>query len=122
MLLGLGNGAKRLLVLGSETAHQIARDGISKADVREYLFLHARCQFEDNYHPDSGEKLSLEEMRKYSTNLWSDGTVSIADKPDNILVVVAGGPGRQSVFFPPDTRSRPVTLRIDPALKRSRRS
>lgn len=122
MLLGLGNGAKCFLVLGPETAHQIARDGISKADVREYLFLHARCQFEDNYHPDSGEKLSLEDMRKSSTNLWPDGTVSIADNPDDIIVVVAGGPGRQSVFFPPDARSRPVTLRIDPALKRSRRS
>jgi hypothetical protein len=116
MLQGLGNGAKPLLVLGPETAQQIARDGLSKAQVREYFFAHARCRFEENYHPDSGERLSFDEMLKCSTNLWPDGTVSIADKPDDIAVVVAGGPGRQSVFFPANARSTPVTLRIDPTI------
>ncbi|MBI2987026.1 MAG: hypothetical protein HYY45_09690 [Deltaproteobacteria bacterium] len=110
---------KPFLVLGPENAHQIARDGISKAQAQEYLFYHARGRFEDIYHPDSGEKLGLEEMRKRATCLWPDGTVSLAERPEDILVVVAGGPGRQSVFFPPTTRSTPVTLRIDPAIRRS---
>jgi hypothetical protein len=57
-------------------------------------------------------------MLKCSTNLWPDGTVSIADKADDIAVVVAGGPGRQSVFFPANARSTPVTLKIDPAIRR----
>jgi hypothetical protein len=54
---------------------------------------------------------------KYSTNLWLDGTVSIADKADDIAVVVAGGPGRQSIFFPANSRSTPITRRIDPAIR-----
>ncbi|MBI4524770.1 MAG: hypothetical protein HY695_13280 [Deltaproteobacteria bacterium] len=118
MLQGLGNGARPLVVIGPESAHQIARDGLSKVEVRKYFFAHARCRFEENYHPDSGEKLSFEDMRKCSTNLWPDGTVSIADRADDIAVVVAGGPGRQSIFFPANARSTPVTLRIDPAIKR----
>ncbi len=118
MLQGWGNGAKPFVVLGPETATQIARDGISKAEVREYIFSNARSRFEEIYHPDSGEKLNLPEMMKFSTNLWPDGSVSIGDKADDITVVVAGGPGRQSVFFPANARSMTVTLRIDPAIKR----
>lgn len=117
MLQGSGNSANPLVVLGPETAHQIARDGISKAQVRDYLFAHARCRFEENYYPDSGQQLDLQEMMKYSTNLWPDGTVSIADKADDIAVVVAGGPGRQSIFFPANSRSTPITSRIDPAIR-----
>ncbi len=117
MLQGLGNGARPLVVLGPETAKQIHKDGISKAEVREYFFVNARCRFEENYHPDSGETLRFDQMLKCSTNLWPDGTVSIADKADDIAVVVAGGPGRQSVFFPANARSTPVTLRIDPAIR-----
>lgn len=118
MLQGWGNGAKPFVVLGPETAAQIARDGISKADVREYFFCHSRCRFEEIYHPDSGEKLDFQEMVKSCTNLWPDGTVSIADKADDIMVIVAGGPGRQSVFFPANARSTTVTLQIDPVIKR----
>ena len=86
--------------------------------MRDYFFYNARYRFEEIYHPDSGEKLGFEEMQKLCTNLWPDGTVSIADKADDIMVVVAGGPGRQSVFFPANARSTPVTLRIGPAMKR----
>lgn len=118
VLQGWGNGGKPFVVLGPETANQIDRDGISKADVREYFFYHARCRFEEIYHPDSGEKLGFQEMLKFCTNLWPDGTVSIADKADDITIVVAGGPGRQSAFFPAGARSTPVTLQIDPAMKR----
>jgi hypothetical protein len=117
MLQGVGNSAKPLAVLGPETAHQIARDGISKAQVREYFFAHARCRFEENYHPDSGQKLDVQEMMKYSANLWPDGTVSIADKADDIALVVAGGPGRQSIFFPANSRSTPITCRINPGVR-----
>jgi hypothetical protein len=107
-----------LVVLGPETAYQIARDGISKAQVQEYFFAQARCRFEENYRPDSGQQLDLQEMMKYSTNLWRDGTVTIADKADDIAVVVTGGPGRQSIFFPASSRSTSIILRIDPAIRR----
>ncbi len=116
MLQGWGNGARPLAVLGPETAQQIARDGISKAEVKDYLFAHARCGLEEIYHPDSGERLELQEMMQYTTNLWADGTVSIADRAQDIGIAVAGGPGRQSCFFPAGGRSTPVTLRIDPSI------
>lgn len=117
VLNGWGNGAKPLFVFGPETAVQIAQDHISKAEVREYFFQHARCLFEELYQPESGEKVTFEEMRQRCTNLWPDGTISIADQADDISVVVAGGPGRQAVWFPANARSTPVTMLIDPALK-----
>jgi hypothetical protein len=119
VLNGWGNGAKPFIALGPETASQIARDNISKAEVREYFFEHARSSFDELYQPESGEKISFEEMQKRCTNLWPDETVSIADQPDDISVVVAGGPGRQSVWFPANARSMPVTMLIDPLLKRT---
>ncbi len=119
ILQGWGNGAKPFVLLGPETAVQIARDGISKAEAQEYFFYNARSRLDDIYHPDSGERLDFQELAQSSTNLWPDGTVSIADKPEDIGIVVAGGPSRQSVLFAANARSTPVTIEIDPAIKRN---
>jgi hypothetical protein len=100
-----------LLVLGPEHAASLAREGLTKQDVQRELHRRARVpvsamspgQFQHiNSWIASDEQL-----------VDSDGKVALVRTPDDIHIVVAGGPGKHSVWFPGWFRSvtRPV---VDP--------
>jgi len=85
-----------VLMLCPEHAATIAKDGFSKEDVREFLFRNARfsikCLSEENlqYRRKSPEK--------YGEFVDSE-FIPIAHK-DDFVVIVLGGPGKQSCFIP----------------------
>ncbi|MBI2197384.1 MAG: hypothetical protein HYU42_02105 [Candidatus Rokubacteria bacterium] len=99
-----------LLVLGPEHAATIARSGFSRRDVQEFCFNHAR--------------MALRELRlggMYGIHEWPAWMNAIQDEdvrlpivlsPEDILVMVAGGPGKHSAVVPNCTFSRTVTRRI----------
>ncbi len=88
-----------LLVLGPEHAHLIAGDGFGKREVRAFLFERARVAVR-GFSPGIIEELGKRRPR------WFDGVpreqvrIPIADAPEDIVLVVAGGPGRHSAFLP----------------------
>lgn len=105
-------GGEPLVVLGPEHAAIIARDGFSKQDTKHYLFEHARVPVS---HISKG---NLERFRKNHpdrfSNLRDTDRIPLVDKPEEMLVVVAGGMGRHSVVIPTfggHTRAvtRPIT-------------
>ena len=100
-----------LVVLGPEHAKTIANDGFTRADVQRFLFEHARLPL---------RTLKLGGM--WGIQDWPAWMMAVRDdealmpqvpSPDDIFVVVAGGPGKHSAVVPNCCFSRAVTRRID---------
>jgi hypothetical protein len=77
----------------------MARDGITKARVKEYLWAQASLPFASMPARRKGHKSDAELLRE-SPNVTPDGTVHLSTKPEDIMVVVLGGKHRHSVFLP----------------------
>jgi hypothetical protein len=96
-----------LVVLGPEHAAIAARQGYDKARVRRALFEHARIPF-----TEIGQS-NADVLAVWRGNCIdeADGrrTLRIVEKPEDILIVVAGGPGNHSASIP-GWYSRSVTL------------
>jgi hypothetical protein len=102
-----------LVVLSPEHARVCAGAGWRKRDVQQFLFETARVRHGD---------LKLgglygAQTEKYPWPRWLDRTsdetrIPIARRPEDILVIVAGGPGRHSAYLP-GWGTRAVTRRIE---------
>ena len=99
-----------MLVLGPEHAATIAADGLSRRDIQQFLFEHARLPL---------RLLKLGGM--WGMHDWPAWMGATRDEealmaqvlgPDEIFVMVAGGPGKHSAIVPNCTFSRAVTRAI----------
>jgi len=98
-----------LLVLGPEHAALAARQGFDKERVRQTLFEHARIPFE---HIGQSNAAVLGVWRGGCIEEVEGGrTLRIAEKPTDIVIVVAGGAGNHSASIP-GWYSRSVTVPI----------
>ena len=85
-----------VVVLCPEHAIEIAAAGMSKADVREYIYSNARMPM-----------VRLQGVAHYGNRNWPawvdetnpNTSVPIVAKPEDIVVVVAGGDGRHSAWL-----------------------
>ena len=92
----LGTRSQIVLVLCPEHASEIAQSGLSKADVRNYIYANARMPIHQ-----------LKDQAHYGNRVWPNwidqtnpGTlVPICSAADDIVVVVAGGGGRHSAWM-----------------------
>ena len=83
-------GGETLLALGPEHAATIAGDGFSKDDIREWLNRHARIPLE-RYTQDT----MLERFGHIP-----DGPVPMVATPEDLAIIVLGGPGKHSSWVP----------------------
>lgn len=113
------SGGHAAVVISPLIAHGLSEEGWSKMEVKSYLYEHARVPLErvKRYHrlrygrdPEPGDP--------YMWPRWLNVdepniTVPVVRKPDNILVLVAGDPGRsRSAYCPARPFNRPVTKRV----------
>jgi hypothetical protein len=105
-------GGESFVVLGPEHAALLAAAGWTKADVRAFLYEQAR-------QPLAQLKLGGMYGPETRRNLWPrwidhedpGEMVPIARRPDDLVILVAGGAGRHSLYLP-GWGSRSVTHRI----------
>jgi len=100
-----------LVVLGPEHARTIAGDGLTRADVQRFVYEHARLPL---------GRLKLAGM--WGMHDWPAWMMALRDdevrppqvpSPDDVLVVVAGGPGKHSSVVPNTCFSRAVSRPIE---------
>ncbi len=97
--VGSFGGGTPLIALGIEDAEIMARDGISKNQVKKYLWEHAAISFSSIPERRKGIK-SDEELIRESPHVTPDGIVHLSTRPEDIMVVVLGGKHRHSVLLP----------------------
>ena len=101
-----------ILALGPEHATILARDGVSKDDIRAFVFAHARVPRE------TWEKGGMAGMGFAEDLFAGEAGVPPIRKPEHLMIIVVGGPGRHSCWMPTFgamTRSvtRALTLKKD---------
>ncbi|MBI2911353.1 MAG: hypothetical protein HYY05_04365 [Chloroflexi bacterium] len=106
----LYQGGTPALLVSPEHAATLASGGYSKRDVKDALYQRGRVPLAAL---SSGSQELLAVRRPH---LFASGTpvsVPVVDNPDDLTVVVAGGPGKHSVFIPTfGAAMRTVTVRI----------
>ncbi|MGH3756651.1 hypothetical protein [Actinophytocola sp.] len=108
-----GGGA--LLILCPEHAHMIADAGFTKREVAEFLYEHSRVRVSE-FPPDVYEGVVRRRRPRRYYSHDADSTVPLADGPDDIRIVVAGGPGPHSTYCSGASEAIvPVTEAIQPA-------
>ena len=110
-----GKGGHGVLVLGPEHAGFCIAQGWTQAQVREYVYEHARISADElvasGVHLESGTQHALEPA--------ADGTLPSLRSPDDVLLVTAGGEGAGwSAWLPswaPTIHAYRATRRVRPS-------
>ncbi len=105
-----GTGAQMALILCPEHAAEIHASGLSKQDVREYVFQNARMPLH-----------RLEGIAHYGNRNWPkwidesdpDAMIPILASAEDLLVMVAGGDGRHSAWLAGWGVTRMTTQKIE---------
>jgi hypothetical protein len=98
-----------MLILCPEHAALLGVAGYSKKQIREALFEAARVPHENI----SDENLALISKRRpvwFANN--ADRRIGVVDRPEDIWIVVAGGPGAKSVYIPGRTGTHLQTIPV----------
>jgi hypothetical protein len=98
-----------MLVICPEHAEIVAKGGYAKADIRAALFEIARVPFEKI----SDENLELLSKRRPSWFNSGSNEIGAVDRPEDIWIVVAGGPGAKSAYIPGRTGTHLQTINIE---------
>jgi hypothetical protein len=83
-------GGETLLALGPEHAATIAKDGFTKQDIREWLGQHALVPLERYTHDTLLERFGR----------VPEGPVPMVRTPEDLAIIVLGGPGKHSSWVP----------------------
>jgi len=100
--------AEYFIVLGPEHAQSLARGAMTRKDVQSYLFDRARMPahlFRRHF-----QELAWTQWMKTAPD---DHLLPMTAEPDNIRVVVAGGPGKHSLVIPSWGMTKSVTLAVE---------
>lgn len=100
-----------LVVLSPEHAAVIAREGHDRASIQQALYDMAWADVSD-VSPGN-----MERFRRISPHVFddlpADGRVRMLDRPEDVLVLVAGGPGKHSVVVPTFGATEAITVDVD---------
>ena len=103
-------GGSPWLVLSPEHAQVLERDGLSKADVKRRLWEYSKMR--------AGGMAARDLMRVRDSRtvelgeIGLDSLITISAKPEDINLIVAGGPGTHSIYMPVSGHVRSVTRQI----------
>jgi hypothetical protein len=106
----INGSGQPLLILAPQHARLIALGGYSKADVKQYVWEHARVRFGDI---PRGNLVNYSEhnMKLFAAG-GDDATAPIAERAEDIVIVVMGGVGTHSLSVQTRLASENVTVPI----------
>jgi hypothetical protein len=103
-------GGEALVIVGPEHARTIADSGWSKTDLKRALFEQGRVRM------DAFSAENLARYRHITPGRFDatepDATVTPTLRADDVMIVVAGGPGKHSSIVPTFGATRSVTVRV----------
>jgi hypothetical protein len=105
------HGGEPWLILGPEHAEVLHRAGLSKADVKRELWVRSRMAA--GRMTDRDRARVLDSRKDEFDEIGPDTLLPISIRPDDIQIIVAGGPGTHSVYVPCFGNSRAVTVEVE---------
>ena len=108
--LGLLQGMELVLAFGPEAAVLATQDGWSKQEVRRYVFDKAKQSLRD--WKRLGDNIQMIETFPEAKTESDDTMMRMILKPEDIVMIVVGGPGKHSAWWP-GGQGKTVTRSID---------
>ncbi len=99
-----------LVILGPEHAATIAGSGWSKKNFKQRFWELARVPLK-KFSSDNVERFRLTHPERFE-NAGPETLLPFASKPEDVMVIVAGGPGKHSAIVPTFGATRSVTERV----------
>jgi hypothetical protein len=99
-----------MLVISPEHAATLARDGIGKKEIQQAVFERARIPL--TRFAERSVKGLHHRRERWFAQAGDPNHIGVADRPEDVHVLVAGGAGIHSLFVPTAFSYRPVTRRI----------
>lgn len=109
-ILGSNNAFGRgqpLVVFGPEHAATIAADGLTKHQVKTWLFEHAKV-VAGRFSPENFDRFAQREKDRLGP-ITPEMAVPCAASAEDIIVLVAGGAGKHSCFMPTFGNTEAIT-------------
>jgi hypothetical protein len=100
-----------LVILGPEHAATIAASGWSKADFKRRFWEAARVPLK-KFSADNIARFTLTHPERFE-GAGPETLLPFASRPEDVMVIVAGGPGKHSAIVPTFGATRSVTERIE---------
>jgi hypothetical protein len=97
-----------VVLFGPEHAATVAAGGYSKADVKRYLYEHARFPLGKLSHENIERRMRVKFPERFA-NAGPDALVPMAQRAEDFIVLVVGGAGKHSAFLPTFGATRSVT-------------
>jgi hypothetical protein len=104
-------GGSPVVILGPEHAATIAGSGWSKADLKRRLWERARVRL-DRFSAENLARFSIIAPERF-VGRPPDAEVPWCVSPDDLVVIVAGGPGKHSSVIPSFGATRSVTVAVE---------
>ncbi|MBI2909159.1 MAG: hypothetical protein HYX92_16055 [Chloroflexi bacterium] len=103
-------GGEPMVCFGPEHASTVAKDGLSKTDVKKFLFEKARIHY--NRFPKEAVDFKKRIPERFGS--FDENTMfPIANKWEDMMVMVGGGAGKHSLFIPTFGLARSATRAIE---------
>jgi hypothetical protein len=99
-----------LLLLGPEHARFLGKSGLERQDIQQAIYEKARISL-SRFPAPTWERLQTRRQRWFDLHP-SAQTIGVADHPEDVHIVVAGGPGIHSQFISTAFSERPVIKSI----------
>jgi hypothetical protein len=108
-------GGEPWLLISPEHAEILHREGLSKKQIKSRLWHQSQLSVDRLAAKD---RMRLQHTRGAELGVFTDSTqIPISIKPEEVSLIVAGGPGTHSVHVPTFGHTRSVTRRIKTGVK-----
>ena len=104
-------GGHPVVILGPEHAATVAGSGWSKAELKRRLWERARVRL-DRFSAENLARFSIIAPERF-VGRPPDADVPWCVSPDDLVVIVAGGPGKHSSVIPTFGATRSVTVAVE---------
>ena len=105
-------GGEPVFLLGPEHAQTLALTGWSKAEVKRRLWERIRIRL-DRFSPENLARFATIDPVTFAPGRPGHDEVPLCASPDDLVILVAGGPGKHSSLVPTFGATRSVTVAIE---------
>jgi hypothetical protein len=102
------------VAFGPEHAQTVAGDGMSKGDVKQWLFERATLPL-NRFSKETIERRFRRKLAAQYADAPLDAPVRMFQKPEDLIVIVTGGAGKHSAYIPTFGNTRAVTRALQRA-------
>ena len=108
----VNHAGEPMLLLGPEHAATIAKEGFTKDDVKRGIYEEARIPMSHFPEEQIERRLRRYLPKRYKDRHATDVRVPLAQRWEDVMVLVAGGTGKHSMYVPTFGGTRSVTKAI----------